>query len=172
MADTINLAALNALPEEYFVRVLDGVFEHSPWVARGVAGQRPFTSVDMLHRAMIKCVQAAGHEAQLLLVRAHPELATKAAVSGGLTPESSSEQSGAGLDQCSSDEFARFMALNQAYREKFGFPFVLAVRGYDRAGIIEQFQRRLASTPGVEMAENLTQIYKIARLRLDDLILD
>ncbi len=170
MSAAIALADLNAASEEDFVRVLGGVFEHSPWVAQGVASQRPFASVEALHRAMVACIERAGRDTWLTLIRAHPELAGKAAVRGELTPESSSEQAGAGLANCSPEEFAALTSLNQAYREKFGFPFILAVRGYDRAGIIEQFQRRLSLAPDAEMAENLAQIYKIGRLRLDDLI--
>ncbi|MCI2808401.1 2-oxo-4-hydroxy-4-carboxy-5-ureidoimidazoline decarboxylase [Eoetvoesiella caeni] len=170
MSETISMNELNNLSAEDFVRVLGGIFEHSPWVAQGVEKQRPFAGVADLHQAMIQCIEQAGQDAQLRLILAHPELAGKAAVRGELTAESSSEQAGAGLDNCSAEEFATLTALNQAYREKFGFPFILAVRGYDRAGIIEQFQRRLGLAPEAEMAESLAQIYKIGRLRLDGLI--
>lgn len=170
MSETISVTELNSLSPADFVRVLGGIFEHSPWVAQGVEKQRPFAGVAALHQAMTQCIEAAGHEAQLGLILAHPELAGKAAVRGELTVESSAEQAGAGLDNCSPEEFATLTALNQAYREKFGFPFILAVRGYDRAGIIEQFQRRLGLAPEAEMAESLAQIYKIGRLRLDSLV--
>ena len=113
-----------------------GIYEHSPWVARGVAARRPFANAAELADAMRAEVDAAGDAAQIRPVRAHPELAGKAAVRGELTAESTREQSGAGLDRCSPEEFARLQALNQRYNEKFGFPFILAVRGYDRAGII------------------------------------
>lgn len=170
MSATIGMKELNGMAPDDFVRVLGGIFEHSPWVAEGVVQQRPFRDVGALHRAMTQCIKEAGHEAQMRLICAHPELAGKAAVRGELTAESTSEQAGAGLDNCSPEEFATLTALNQGYREKFGFPFILAVRGYDRAGIIEQFQRRLGLAPDAEMAESLTQIYKIGRLRLESLI--
>jgi len=166
----VPLSVLNTISVDEFVRILGGIFEHSPWVAERVAAQRPFANVSALHEAMTRCIQDAGEAAQLALIRAHPELAGKAAIRGELTPESTNEQAGAGLAHCSPEEFAALTSLNQAYREKFGFPFILAVRGYDRAGIIEQFQRRLGLTPEDEMAESLTQIYRIGRFRLDDLI--
>lgn len=170
MSARITLAELNALPDEQFVRLLGGIFEHSPWVAEQVAPLRPFEGVDDLHQAMVDRIVDAGAEAQMTLIRAHPELAGKAAVRGELTPESSSEQRGAGLDQCTPEEYSQLTALNQAYREKFGFPFILAVRGHDRQSVIAQFRRRLALSPPEETAECLEQIYKIGRFRLDDLI--
>lgn len=170
MTASVTLEALNAMPGESFVGLLGGIFEHSPWVARGVEAQRPFASVDALHQAMVACVAGAGKEAQLRLIRAHPELAGKAAVRGELTAESASEQSGAGLDQCSPQEYAQLTALNQAYREKFGFPFIIAVRGLDRARIIQAFERRLSNGYDEEFAECLAQIYTIGALRLQALI--
>lgn len=170
MSSTLTLSDLNTLPREEFVRALGGIFEHSPWVAEQVHPQRPFSSVSELHAAMVKVIEEAGADAHLTLIRHHPELAGKAAIRGELTPESTAEQAGAGLDQCSPEEYANLTALNQAYREKFGFPFILAVRGYDRKGIIDEFRRRAALTREEEMAESLKQIYKIGRFRLDDLV--
>ena len=170
MPERISLTRLNTMPSEDFVRWLGGVFEHSPWVAEQAAVHRPFPAIDDLHAQMVRQIQMAGFEAQLTLIRAHPELAGKAAVRGELTPESTSEQAGAGLDQCSPDEFARLNQLNQAYREKFGFPFILAVKGYDRAGIISQFERRLGLDLEAELQESLQQIFRIGRFRLDALI--
>lgn len=170
MTASLTLDALNAMPEEAFVRLLGGIFEHSPWVAQGVLRQRPFASLAALHQAMTACVAAAGQEAQLRLIRAHPELAGKAAIQGELTTESASEQSGAGLDQCTAEEFARLTALNQAYREKFGFPFIIAVRGLDRTRIIQAFERRLGNSYDEEFAECLAQIHIIGDLRLQALI--
>lgn len=167
-----TLSVLNGLPLDGFVSLLGGVFEHSPWVAEQVGKQRPFKDVDALHRAMVACVDASGDQAQLALIRAHPELAGKAAIRGQLTRESTSEQASAGLDRCSPQEFHELTVLNQAYREKFGFPFILAVRGYDRSGVMQQIKRRLALTDSQERSESLEQIYKIARFRLDDLICD
>lgn len=170
MSNTITLKALNDLSAEQFVDLLGGIFEHSPWVAEQTAGSRPFPDVDSLHKTMVNCIAVAEPDVQLALICAHPELAGKAAIRGELTPESSSEQQGAGLDQCSPEEYSTLTALNQAYREKFGFPFILAVRGHDRQSIIGEFQRRLALTPAQETAECLEQIYKIGRFRLDDLV--
>lgn len=170
MTTKVSMAALNAMSVADFVRVLGGVFEHSPWVAEQAAEHRPFTGIHALHAEMVRQIEAAGHDAQMKLICAHPELAGKAAVRGELTPESSLEQAGAGLDQCSPQEFAHLTQLNQAYREKFGFPFILAVKGYDRAGVIAQFERRLGLTPAQETLESLQQIFRIGRLRLDALI--
>jgi 2-oxo-4-hydroxy-4-carboxy-5-ureidoimidazoline decarboxylase len=160
---------LSHLPREDFVAALGGVFEHSPWVAEAAWAQRPFASIEALHGVMCAVVDAAGSARQLALVKAHPELAGKAAVRGELTPESSREQSGAGLDLCSPQEFEKLQALNHAYREKFGFPFILAVRGYDRAGVLANFEARVQHAAADELRESLRQIYRIARFRLDDL---
>jgi 2-oxo-4-hydroxy-4-carboxy-5-ureidoimidazoline decarboxylase len=115
-------------------------------------------------------VDAAGEAPQLKLVRAHPELAGKAAVRGELTAESTREQAGAGLDQCSPEEFARLQSLNTRYNEKFGFPFILAVRGYDRHGIIDAFAKRVDNDHATELRASLEQIHRIAGFRLHDLI--
>ena len=170
MSQKISLTQINTLPLDDFVRVLGGVFEHSPWVAQRAADHRPYSSLEALHAQMVQQIESAGEQAQMALIRAHPELAGKAAVRGELTPESTSEQAGAGLDQCSPEEFARLTQLNQAYHVKFGFPFILAVKGYDRAGIIRQFERRLGLAPEAEVRESLQQIYKIGRFRLEALI--
>jgi 2-oxo-4-hydroxy-4-carboxy-5-ureidoimidazoline decarboxylase len=170
MTIKLSLAQLNTLPADDFVRALGGIFEHSAWVAEQAAAHRPFAGLDDLHAEMVRQIQDAGPEAHMKLICAHPELAGKAAVRGELTAESSSEQAGAGLDQCSPEEFARLNQLNQAYREKFGFPFILAVKGYDRAGIIDQFERRLGLSSEEEIRESLQQIYRIGRFRLEALI--
>ncbi len=165
-----SLDQLNALPADAFVAALSGIFEHSPWVAEIAASQRPFASVDALHTTMSRTVESAGETKQLALINAHPELAGKAAVRGELTAESTREQAGAGLDQCTQAEFDRLQQLNRAYREKFGFPFILAVRGYDRHGIIANFETRAKHSREEELRASLEQIYRIARFRLDDLI--
>ncbi|WP_114814947.1 2-oxo-4-hydroxy-4-carboxy-5-ureidoimidazoline decarboxylase [Paraburkholderia kururiensis] len=165
-----TLDQINTLPVGAFVAALSGIFEHSPWVPEAVAGERPFASIDALHRAMSKAVETAGEARQLALVNAHPELAGKAAVRGELTAESTREQSGAGLDQCTQEEFDRLQQLNRTYREKFGFPFILAVRGYDRHGIIANFEARVNNSRADELRASLDQIYRIARFRLDELI--
>lgn len=169
-ATTYTLSQLNDLPVAQFVQVLGGIYEHSPWVAERAAALRPFDSLAALAAAMRDAVDDAGEAAQLKLVRAHPELAGKAAVRGELTAESTREQAGAGLDQCSAEEFERLQALNAGYNQKFGFPFILAVRGYDRAGIIEQFARRIENDPATELQTCINQIHRIAQFRLDDLV--
>lgn len=167
-----TLDQLNSIPLDAFVAALSGIFEHSPWVAELAARERPFASIDALHRTMSGIVERAGDDRQLALINAHPELAGKAAVRGELTAESTREQSGAGLAQCSQQEFDRLQALNDAYRAKFGFPFILAVRGYDRHGIIANFEARLNNSRADELRASLDQIYRIARFRLDDLLAD
>jgi OHCU decarboxylase len=166
----MTLVELNALPRERFVEALGGVFEHSPWVAEAAWPQRPYTHLQQLHAAMCAAVDAAGSEAQLRLIRAHPELAGKAALRGELTAASAAEQGGAGLDQCSPEEYARLQALNADYRARFGFPFILAVRGHTRQSILAAMQARLGNEPEAERAEALRQIGRIAAFRLGDMI--
>jgi len=165
-----TLDQLNTMPADTFVTVLAGIFEHSPWVPEAAAKQRPFKDIDTLHAAMSHIVESAGDDRQLALINAHPELAGKAAVRGELTAESTREQSGAGLDLCTQEEFDRLQSLNTQYREKFGFPFILAVRGYDRHGIIANFEKRVNHDRAEELRTSLDQIYRIARFRLNDLI--
>ena len=165
-----TITQLNAMPESEFVEVLGGIYEHSPWFAEAAARQRPFANAAELAATLRGVVDAAGQEAQLKLVRAHPELAGKAAVRGELTAESTREQAGAGLDQCTPEEFQRLQALNAAYNQKFGFPFILAVRGYDRHGIIDAFASRLDNEPVVELQTCINQIHRIAQFRLNDLV--
>ena len=146
------------------------MFEHSPWVARQTFAARPFADVEALHAAMVSVVDHAGEDEKLALLRAHPELAGKAAIRGELTVESKKEQSGAGLSQCSPEEFAYLTDLNRRYNAKFGFPFILAVKGYDRARIIREFATRVERDRAAELAECLAQVARIARFRLDALI--
>ena len=166
----IALDTLNGFGRVEFVAALGGIFEHSPWVAEAAFAQRPFPSVDALHRAMCGAVAAAGESAQLALIRAHPQLAGRAAIRGELTDASRREQGGAGLDQCSPEEFAQLHALNEAYERRFGFPFILAVRGQTRATILANMAARLDNARDVEQAEALHQIARIARFRLADLV--
>jgi 2-oxo-4-hydroxy-4-carboxy-5-ureidoimidazoline decarboxylase len=165
-----NLDQLNRVSQDAFVAALSGIFEHSPWVPEAAAEERPFASIDALHRRMCEIVETAGEQKQLVLINAHPELAGKAAVRGELTAESTREQSGAGLDQCTHQEFETLLRLNAQYRDKFGFPFILAVRGYDRHGIIANFEARVQHSRADELRASLEQIYRIARFRLDDLL--
>jgi len=166
----LRLAAVNALDREAFVALLGGIFEHSPWVAAAAWEVRPFASTDALHSAMVAAVDRAGEARQLELLRAHPELAGKAAIRGELTDDSAQEQASARLDRCSPEEFARLQALNATYNAKFGFPFIVAVKGLDRAGVLQQFAARLEHDPAAEFREALAQVAKIARLRLIALI--
>ena len=166
----MNISDVNKMDRAAFVSALGGIFEHSPWVADGASVLRPFASIDALHTAMRKVVADAGEAQQLALLRAHPELAGRAAVHGELTADSTNEQAGAGLSQCSPEEFARLQDLNARYNAKFGFPFILAVKGYDRAGILAQFARRVDHDRATEFAESLGQIAKITRFRLDAML--
>lgn len=166
----MQLSKLNACDRPSFVATLGGIFEHSPWVAERAFEARPFPSIDALHGAMVRAMRGAPEATQLALIRAHPELAGKAAIRGELTADSTQEQSGAGLDRCSPEEFARLTDLNASYNAKFGFPFILAVKGHDRASILREFARRLEHDRGEEFEEALAQIACIARFRLDALV--
>ena len=146
------------------------MLEHSPQYARTAAGARPFASLDELVRAFTEAVHAPDTAGQLALIRAHPDLAGKAALAGVLTPESASEQASAGLDRLSAAEFAEFHDLNQAYRARFALPYVVCVREHSKAGIFDGLRQRLKHTPDQERAEALAQISRIARLRLLDLV--
>ncbi|MCU6434869.1 2-oxo-4-hydroxy-4-carboxy-5-ureidoimidazoline decarboxylase [Undibacterium sp. Jales W-56] len=167
-----SIQAINQLSQAQFVQLLGGIFEHSPWVAERAFARHPFARVQDLHKAMADAVLEAPLAMQLALIRAHPELAGKAAVRGELTAESTREQSAAGLSECSAEEFATLQQLNADYNAKFGFPFVIAVRGHDRHSIIAHFSRRLASTQAVEIQECLEQIIKIGGFRLADAVRD
>ena len=150
-----------------FIARYGGVYEHSPWIAEAVwdAGAVP-DEIPALADLMAARVEAAGEAVQLALLRAHPDLAGKLAVRGGLTASSTSEQAGAGLDLCSPEEFEEFQRLNDAYTSRFGFPFILAVKGYDRTGILDAFRRRVGNGRPAEFREALDQVHRIARLRL------
>jgi 2-oxo-4-hydroxy-4-carboxy-5-ureidoimidazoline decarboxylase len=161
---------LNRMDAREFVAALAGIYEHSPWVAEGVVGIRPFADAVALRDAMANVVANAGEARQLALIRAHPELAGKAMVRNELTADSTGEQAGAGLTGCSPEEFARLTALNTRYNDKFGFPFILAVKGFDRAGVIAEFARRVERDRATEFAESLRQIDRIAALRLAALL--
>jgi N-carbamoyl-L-amino-acid hydrolase len=169
----IRMDQLNAASEAEAAKLLDGVYEHSPWIAQAALAERPFKSPAHLKHAMAGVVRNAGRDRQLALIRAHPELAGKAMVSKTLTAESTNEQGKAGLTDCTPEEFAKLQQLNTAYNAKFGFPFILAVRGPRGAGlsrrqIIETFERRLGNHPDFELAEALRNIHRIAELRLND----
>ena len=169
----LTLDQLNAADREAFVALLDGTYEHSPWIAEAAWARRPFATLAQLKHALVAAVRDAGDERQIALIRAHPELAGKAMVDQALTAESTAEQRRAGLTACTPDELARLQRLNADYKERFGFPFILAVRGprgqgLDKAQIIATFERRLGHHPDVERDECLRQIHRIAELRLAD----
>jgi 2-oxo-4-hydroxy-4-carboxy-5-ureidoimidazoline decarboxylase len=170
MSTAITLAELNAMPAAGFTARLGAIFEHSPWVAERAAARRPFGSVAELHAAMADVVRTASEDERLRLIRAHPELAGKAAVRGELTDESTREQKGAGLDQCNVEEFERMQDLNRRYNEKFGFPFVIAVKGHDRHSILRAFAERLENARDVEAGECIEQIIRIGGFRLADAV--
>ena len=169
----ITLDQINTLPRAEAAALLQGLYEHSDWIAEHALEARPFTSAAALKYAMVQVLQRAGREAQVALVRAHPELAGKAMVSKSLTAESTHEQSKAGLTDCTAQEFAHIQQLNADYNAKFGFPFVLAVRGprgtgLSRQHIIATFERRLRNHPDEELAECLRNIHRIVEIRLND----
>jgi OHCU decarboxylase len=164
-----TLAELNALDQAGFVAALGWVFEGSPWVAERAWAARPFASRDALHAALVAVVQAARPEEQLALIRAHPDLGTRLG-RADLSAASAAEQAGAGLDRLSEAEFARFQDLNARYRERFGFPFIIAVRRHTRASILAAFETRLQHDAATERATALAEIAEIARLRLADVV--
>ena len=154
----------NALSEVDFVARYRELFEHSPWVVERAATQRPF---DDLYVGLMAVVHAASLEDQERLICAHPELAGKAALDRTLTAASSAEQASAGLDRLSEVEYAQFHALNQTYRQHFGFPFVICVRQHDKAGILAELARRLQQPRSAERASAIEEIGKIVQLRLE-----
>ncbi len=169
----LSLDQLNTADQSGFVALLEGVYEHSPWIAEAAWASRPFSTVTQLKYALAKVVRSADVERQKGLIRAHPELAGKAAVAGQLTAESTNEQSRAGLTHCTPEEFARLQQLNADYKARFGWPFILAVRGPRGAGltrqqIIDTFARRLDNPSDFELAECLRNIHRIAEIRLHD----
>lgn len=166
----LGKADLAALDRARFVELFGGVFEHAPWVAERAFAAGPFHTVEALHGAMVEVMRRAPRARQLALIHAHPDLAGRAAIRGELTAASSAEQASAGLDHCTPGEFERFQALNEKYKEKFRFPFILAVRGRTREEILAAFERRLSNAPEAEFEEALNQVARIARLRLNDLI--
>jgi N-carbamoyl-L-amino-acid hydrolase len=169
----VTVQQLNDASQEAFAALLHGTYEHSPWVVERAYAARPVASLPALKRALVEVVRDAGTDAQLALIRAHPQLAGRAMQSNALTRESSNEQSKAGLTQCTPDELDRIAKLNAAYEARFGFPFILAVRGprgdgLRKAEIFATFERRLVHPREVERAEALRNIHRIAELRLDD----
>jgi 2-oxo-4-hydroxy-4-carboxy-5-ureidoimidazoline decarboxylase len=161
-----TLDALNAASRQEFTAVLGGIYEHAPWVAEAAFAARPFASLADLHAAMSRVVRAASEERRLALVKGHPDLAGKAARAGTLTVESAAEQASAGLDRFNDAEYAAFHRLNDAYKARFGFPFIVCARRHGKESILREFERRLANPPPAELGAALDEVARIAALRL------
>jgi len=157
---------INSFSKEQFVEALGLVFEHSPWVAERAWDSRPFYSLDKLCDCMTQVVVTAEPHEQLTLLRAHPDLGTRAKVSDS----SANEQTAAGLDRLTQDEYESLLRLNNQYKSKFGFPFIYAVKGSDKFQILAALESRLQSTPEAEFQAALEQVYRIARFRLEETI--
>ena len=166
MSDKVSAAALSQLAQADFAAALEGIFEHSPWVAERAWTRRPFRDRDALAAALVEAMHGADRDRKLALIRAHPELAGRAAIRGEVTAESAGEQSAAGLNACSPEEFARLHDLNRKYRDRFGFPCIIAVKNLTRADIIATMEARLHNEPAAEFEQCLGQIARIATLRL------
>ena len=168
----ITLQELNVLGRSEFVTLVGPIFEGSPWIAQRAWSIRPFSDTDDLHRSLCQRMYDATEEEKLALIRAHPDLAGRAAREGSLTPESTAEQAGAGLDRLTQREFAAFSRMNEEYRARFGFPFVICVGDHTKESIFIQFATRLENDGKKEIETSLVEICEIARLRLRDLIED
>jgi OHCU decarboxylase len=164
------MEAVNDLDHAAFVERFGPLFEHSPWVAEAAWRDRPFGDRDELYEALVTAMHAAPRERKLALIRAHPDLAGKAAIDGSLTESSTREQASAGLDRLTPDEYAAFTRINSAYRERFGFPFVVCAREHTKESILRVASERLGNSEDEEMRVALEEIAKIARLRLEDLL--
>ncbi|WP_119274936.1 2-oxo-4-hydroxy-4-carboxy-5-ureidoimidazoline decarboxylase [Taklimakanibacter deserti] len=159
-----TLGDINVMTRQAFVAGFGDVAEHSPWVAEQAWEKRPYADRDALIEAFAQALREAPREAKLALIRAHPDLATRAK----LTADSTNEQAGARLDRLSADEFARFSRFNEAYKTRFGFPFIFAVRGATKHQILAAFEERLGNSPEKEFETALAQILRIFRFRLED----
>lgn len=166
MTGALTIDELNRLDRAAFVRALGWIFEDSPWVAEQAFDARPFDTLDALHQAMMEQVERATFAESLALLKAHPDLGARAR----LSPASTEEQAGAGLDSLTPPEFEQLHRLNVAYRSRFGFPFLLAVKGSTKHDILRALQVRIVAAPEDEYREALRQVYRIARFRLEDLI--
>ncbi len=167
MTRSYSLAQLNALSAADFTAALADIYEHSSWVAEAASTKRPFTTIAALHETMVAAVRSAPNEAKLTLIKAHPDLAGKAARAGTITADSINEQASAGLDRLSEAEFARFHTLNNAYQSKFGIPFIVCVRRHTKDSILREFERRLSQDSAGAFDTALIEIFRIAALRLD-----
>jgi len=166
----MKLSDLNAANKDDFVAALGNIFEYSPWIAEQAAAARPFSGVTALFAAMKAVVDRATAETRLTLIRAHPDLANKTQRAAGLTAESSHEQNSVGLDRLSDAEFAAFERANNAYKAKFGFPYIVCARRQTRDSILRDFERRLPNDADAEMKISIGEIFRIAALRVDQLV--
>jgi 2-oxo-4-hydroxy-4-carboxy-5-ureidoimidazoline decarboxylase len=169
-AGPVDMASINAMDRAAFVQKFGGIFENSPWVAEQAWEKRPFASLDDLHAAMVAVARNAPAAMQLVLLQSHPDLAGKEAQAGTMTSSSVAEQASAGLNALSHDEMVQISDLNAAYRKKFGFPFIIAVRMHTKEGILFEFRRRLQNDTQTEFANDLQNVYIITRLRLNKLL--
>jgi 2-oxo-4-hydroxy-4-carboxy-5-ureidoimidazoline decarboxylase len=166
-----TLSELNACSKDDFVAALANIFEHSPWIAEQAASMRPFAGVNQLFDAMKAAVDRAPSELHLALIKAHPDLADKTQRAAGLTAESSAEQNSVGLDRLSDAEYVAFERVNNAYRSKFGFPYIVCVRRHTKDSILRDFERRLPNDARAETQKSIEEICRIAALRVDQLVL-
>ena len=165
-----DMAPINAMDRAAFVQKFGGIFENSPWVAEKAWERRPFASLDDMHAAMVAVAKYAPAAMQLALLQSHPDLAGKEAEAGTMTASSVAEQASAGLNALSHAEMAQMSELNAAYKKKFGFPFIIAVRMHTKEGILFEFNRRLQNDTQTEFANDLQNVYTITRLRLNKLL--
>ena len=169
-AQIVDMAAINAMDQAAFVAKFGGIFERSPWVAEAAWNKRPFASIDEMHASMVSVVKYAPLPRQLALLQAHPDLAGKEAQAGGMTSSSVSEQASAGLNSLSKPEIEAISNDNAAYKAKFGFPFIIAVRMHTKEGIFFDFAQRLSNDTQTEYQNDLQNVYAITRLRLGSLL--
>ena len=170
IAGPADMTPINAMDRAAFVQKFGGIFENSPWVAEKAWEKRPFGSLDDMHAAMVTVAKYAPAAMQLALLQSHPDLAGREATAGTMTASSIAEQASAGLDALSHAEMVQMSDLNAAYRKKFGFPFIIAVRMHTKEGILFEFNRRLANDTQTEFANDLQNVYIITRLRLNKLL--
>jgi 2-oxo-4-hydroxy-4-carboxy-5-ureidoimidazoline decarboxylase len=170
IAGPVDMASINAMDRAAFVQRFGGIFENSPWVAEKAFEKRPFASLDDMHAAMVAVAKYAPAAMQLALLQSHPDLAGKEAEAGTMTASSVAEQASAGLNALSHAEMVQMSELNAAYRKKFGFPFIIAVRMHTKEGILFEFNRRLQNDTQTEFANDLQNVYIITRLRLNKLL--
>ena len=169
-AQSIDMAEINAMDQSAFVGKFGGIFEKSPWVAEQAWSKKPFASVDAMHAAMVAVVKYSPLPRQLALLQSHPDLAGKEAQAGAMTSSSVAEQASAGLNALSKSEVDQISSFNSAYKEKFGFPFIIAVRMHTKEGIFFDFKQRLSNDTVTEFQNDLQNVYAITRLRLTALL--